>query len=200
MTSHRPMSVVRETARSDLPEDMDDDGNPTPEDRADFVVERLAQFIRDGRTVAGMPFKQWQQMARAEIADAVAQHELAAKNDEGVTRRLLFTFASAFVTIGFWGAAFSFGKTEYLFTAFICGLAGVLLFSVAVEWRVRKFLKKRRAGKRRTSLHNTEDLNRRIRRMERELDEYAKILDKSVKKIKAAALKKAKKSASVPFG
>lgn len=193
-------SIVRESARAELPEDMDADGNPTPEERADFVVERLAQFIRDGRTVAGMPFKQWQQMARAEIADAVAQHELANRDENLVTRRLLFTFASAFVTIGFWGAAFSFGKTEYLFTAFICGLAGVLLFAVAVEWRVRKFMKKRRARKRRQSLHHVEDLNRRIRRMERELEEYADVLDKSVSKIKKAALSKAKKAAKVPFG
>lgn len=197
-------SIVQESVRERVPLDMDADreggGNPTPEERSEFVVERLAQFIRDGRTVAGMPFRQWQQMARIEIADAIRQHELNTEREDGVTKRLLFTFASAFVTIGFWGAAFSMGKTEYLFTSFICAVAGVLLFSVAVEWRVRKFLKRRTARKRRQRLHNVEDLNKRVRRMETEMEAYADALEKSVAKLKAAAMETAKKKAAGPFG
>lgn len=192
-------SIVQESVRDRLPLDMDEGGNPTPEERSEFVVERLAQFIRDGRTVAGMPFRQWQQMARAEIADAIRQHELNQEREQGVTRRLLFTFASAFVTIGFWGAAFSFGKTEYLFTAFICGVAGLLLFGVAVEWRVRAFVKKRSARKRRQRLHHIEDVNKRIRKMETEMEAYADALEKSVDKLKKAALKTARKKANRPF-
>lgn len=192
-------SLVQESVRDRLPVDMDEGGNPTPEERAEFVVERLAQFIRDGRTIAGMPFRQWQQMARAEIADAVRLQDLNREHDEGVTRRLLFTFASAFVTIGFWGAVFSMGKTEYLFTALICGIAGALLFAVAIEWRVRKFFKRRTAIKRRKRLHKVEDLNKRVRKLETELDAYADALEESVAKLKAAALKTAKKKASSPF-
>lgn len=192
-------SIVQESVRERLPLDMDEGGNPTPEERSEFVVERLAQFIRDGRTVAGMPFRQWQQMARAEIADAIRQHELNQEHEEGVTRRLLFTFASAFVTIGFWGAAFSFGKTEYLFTAFICGVAGLLLFGVAVEWRVRKYFKKRNARKRRQRLHHIEDVNKRIRKMEVEMEAYADALEKSLEKLKKAAMKTARKKAKAPF-
>lgn len=199
MNHQAPPSLVQESVRERLPIDMDEGGNPTPQERAEFVVERLAQFIRDGRTVAGMPFRQWQQMARAEIADAIVQSDLSEERDEGVTKRLLFTFASAFVTIGFWGAAFSFGKTEYLFTAFICGLAGVILFSVTVEWRVRHFLKRRAAKKRRNRLHHAEDLNKRIGRLETELKVYAELLDKDIKTLKAEAQKKAKKKASSPF-
>ena len=200
-----PYSIVQESVRERLPRDMDGDvdganGNPTPEERGDFVVERLAQFIRDGRTVAGMPFRQWQQMARVEVADAIRQHDLNNEQDTGTTRRLLFTFASALVTVGFWGAVFSMGKTEYLFTAIICGISGLLLMAVAVEWRVRKFLKRRAMRKRRQRMHHVEDLNKRIRRMEKEMEAYADELEKSVEKMKRAAMKTAKKKAAGPFG
>ena len=50
-----------------LPEES---SRPSPEQRADFVVKRLEQFIREGRTVGeGMSLKQWMDMARYEIAN-----------------------------------------------------------------------------------------------------------------------------------
>ncbi len=131
-------SILQEAARDDLPENMDDQGNPTPEERAEYVIQRLAQFIRDGRSNDGMPFKQWQDMARAEIANAVVDATHKIQKDDVVTKRLLFTMASALVTIGFWGTAFAFNKVEYLFTAVICTLAGLILFSVALGWRGRQ--------------------------------------------------------------
>ena len=40
-----------------VPELTDD---PTPDERAEYVIRRLEQFIRDGRTVdEGMSFKIW---------------------------------------------------------------------------------------------------------------------------------------------
>lgn len=34
--------------------------NPTPEERADYIILRLEQFIRDGRTFSeGMNYKKW---------------------------------------------------------------------------------------------------------------------------------------------
>lgn len=162
------------------------DGTPSPEERAHFVVKRLEQFIRDGRTIAqGMSFRQWQTMARIEIANAIIAAENERQDDDVVTKRLLFMIASALVTIGFWGTLLSFDKAAYLPVAIICGGAGFCLFAVAGEWRIRKSLKARRAGQRALGLGRVENLTRRIKRMERQLKEEAKaleaVLDKAAK-------------------
>ena len=47
--------------------------NPTPEERAEYVVLMLEKFIRDGRKdEAGMSFRKWQTMAKSEIIIAIA--------------------------------------------------------------------------------------------------------------------------------
>ena len=56
------------------------EGNPTAQERADFVTRRLEQFIRDNRTAErGVNFRQWQAMARAEIINAIEDAELDAQ-------------------------------------------------------------------------------------------------------------------------
>ena len=68
---------------------------PSPDERAEYVILRLEQFIREGRTFAeGMSFKIWQSMAKVEIAIAIAEAELGQQKEEAVTKRLLFTFAA----------------------------------------------------------------------------------------------------------
>ena len=177
--------IVQENARDVLPESMDEAGNPTPEERANFVVERLAQFIRDGRTTDGMPFKQWQDMAKSEIVTTILDAQASVDKDDVVTKRLLFTFASALVTIGFWGASFAFDKVGYLITAVICTVAGIIMFSVAAEWRLRKVFKRRDARNRAETLHRVEKLNRRIRRMEKDLKDKAGHLERALKAVTA---------------
>lgn len=157
--------------------------NPSPDERAEYVIMRLEQFIREGRTFdEGMSFKIWQAMAKTEIAIAVAEAELGQQKDEGVTRRLLFTFAAALVTIGFWGTAVSLHKVAYLAGAVVIGLAGLILLGVAGEWRFRKWSQVRQANKRRKALARVEDLNRRIKRLEHDLEKEEKRLTKAVKK------------------
>src|SRR5690606_11164439 len=108
--------------------------NPTPEDRAEYVVLRLEQFIRDGRTIdEGMSFRKWQQMAKVEIANAVAEAEISQQKDDVVTKRLLFVAASAMVTVGFWGTAVSLHQGGHLWGAIVSGTAGFLLMAVACE-------------------------------------------------------------------
>lgn len=167
-------------------QDYDDepraDGTPKPDERARFVVLRLAQFIREGRTLAeGMPFRHWQKMAEVEIANAVMEAEASRQKDDVVTKRLLFVIAAAFVTIGFWGTAFAFEKASYAAVGLVCGAAGLVLFAVAGEWRLKKILRRRTARKRRQSLRRVEDLTRRIRAMERELDKRHKDVSKELR-------------------
>jgi len=155
--------------------------NPTPEDRATFVILRLEQFIREGRKIAeGMSFRKWQAMALTEIATNIADAQNEVQKDEVPINRFLFTTAAAMVTIGFWGTAVSVHKTGYLAAGLICLGAGIVMLAVAGEWKFRKFWRKRTADKRRTRLKNIENLNRRIKRLERELEREAKDLEKAL--------------------
>lgn len=156
--------------------------NPTPEERAEFVILRLEQFIREGRKVdEGMSFKLWQAMAKVEIANALAEAEAKSQKDDIVTKRLLFTFAAALVTVGFWGTAVSLHKVAYLAGGLVCLAAGLFLMGVAGEWRFRNWSKRRQARKRRAALARVEDMNRRIKRLEHQLEKEEKALKKKVR-------------------
>lgn len=156
---------------------------PSPEQRADFVVKRLEQFIRDGRTIAeGMSLKQWQDMARFEIANAVKAAENVSRDQDIVTRRLLFTVAASFVTVGFWGTLFAYDKVQYLPVAIIFGITGIILLAIVGEWRIMKYFRRHQARRREKSLHRVEDLTRRIKRMEKELKEEHRTLQSKLKR------------------
>ncbi|MFQ5763887.1 MAG: hypothetical protein ACE5GT_03070 [Rhodospirillales bacterium] len=157
--------------------------NPSAEERAEYVILRLEQFIRDGRNIdEGMSFKLWQAMAKVEITNAIAQAEANQLKDDKVTKRLLFTFAAALVTVGFWGTAVSLHKVGYLAGGLVCLAAGLVLMGIAGEWRFRKWNKRRQAEKRCQALAGVEDLNRRIKRLEHELEKEEKALKKKVRK------------------
>ncbi len=169
----------------------DANGNPTPDERADFVLKRLEQFIREGRKLnEGMSLRQWEEMAKMEIANALIAAENCHLEDNVVTHRLVISIAAALVTIGFWGTLVAFDKAGYLLTAAITSIAGFWLFAIAVEWRVRKHWKKRRAAKRLRALARVEDLTRRIRRLERELEEEEKELKEKAGKNLGGTLRK----------
>jgi len=176
-----------------------EDNNPTPEERADFILQRLEQFIRDGRTISeGMNLQQWQDMAKVEIANAIVDSQADAQDDDIVTKRLLFTFGASFTTIGFWGGLWAYDKAHYVAVAFLCGAAGMVMIGVALEWRFRKFWKRRKVKKRRLSLHRCQDLTRRIKKMEFELEKEEKKLKKNLKAVRKDA-KKASDQASLPL-
>ena len=164
--------------------------NPTPEDRAQFVILRLEQFIRDNRTLdKGMSFKVWQSMAKAEIASALADAENSQQKGNAITKRLLFTTAAALVTIGFWGTAVSLNRFDYIAGGIICLIAGVFLFGVVCEWQFRKLNKRSSAEMRTKNLRRVEELNKRIKRLEQDLEKQEEALEKELKaKARAAGL------------
>ena len=173
--------------------------NPTPEDRATYVILRLEQFIREGRKIAeGMSFRKWQAMALTEIATNIADAQNEAQKDEVPVNRFLFTVAAAMVTIGFWGTAVSVHKTGYLAAGLICLGAGIVMIGVAGEWKFRKFWRKRTAGKRRTRLKNIESLNRQIKKLERELERETKDLEKALSSTQKAKAKLGLDAVSMP--
>ena len=164
-----------------------DDNNPTPEERADFIMQRLEQFIRDGRTISeGMNLQKWQEMAKVEIANAIIESQTDAQDDDVVTKRLLFTFGASFTTIGFWGGLWAFDKAHYVAVAFLCGAAGMIMIGVALEWRFRKYWKRRKVGVRFGALRHSQDLTRRIKKLETDLEKEEKKLKKQLKEAKKA--------------
>jgi len=124
-----------------------------------------------------MSFERWKQMARSEIAIAIAEAEISQSRDELASKRVLFVAGAAMVTIGFWGAVASLGKIDYLLGAAICGLAGVILMMAVGQWRFRSWSERRQAKKRREALGRIENLNRRIKRLEKELGSEADDLE-----------------------
>jgi hypothetical protein len=167
-----PESVA--PARADIPA-----GNPTAQERADFVTRRLEQFIRENRTIdRGVNFRKWQAMARMEIINAIEDAELDSQKDDVVTRRLMFIAASSLVTVGFWGVAFAWGRVGYMAVALVCGLAALVLFAGALEWPIRRAVKRHARRRRGVALGRIEDLNARIRQMERELKREVRALER----------------------
>lgn len=162
--------------------------SPTPEERASFVVQRLEQFIRDGRTIdEGMSFKKWQVMAHEEITAAIADVEREVIREAPVTRRMLFVFGAAISTIGFWGAAVSMHNVGHVLAAAVCVTAGIALIFAAGEWKFRKFWARRQANLRRRNLDKLESLNKRVKTLLNELEDEAKDLEKELEQVKEAA-------------
>lgn len=169
---------------SRAPRTPDMPSTSTAEDRADYIVARLEQFIRDGRKdEQGMSFDKWKQMARSEISIAVAEAEMSQQHDELHSKRVLFVVAASMITIGFWGTVTSLDKLDYLIGAVICGLAGGLMLLAVGEWRFRSWAERRRARKRREILGRIESLNKRIKRLEKELEKEADEYDELLKKV-----------------
>lgn len=177
-----PRHLAPEELLQDHPK-VSRDGNPTPDERADFVVRRLEQFIREGRVAGeGMSLRQWQDMARGEIANAILEADLDRRHDATVSKRLLFTLGAAFTTLGFWGALWALGQVYYLISAVVCGLAGIVMLAVSAEWTVRRAYKRNTIAMRADTIRRVESLTRRIRRMERQLKDEADRLEKNVAK------------------
>ena len=167
-------------ANSQVPEHRE---HPTPEERAQCVIMRLEQFIREGRTIdEGMSLKKWQAMALTEIAVAIAEAEKCQDHEEINSRRVLFVAAVAMVTIGFWGTAVSFHHVGHLVAGIICAGAGAVLLLVIGHWRFRKWNNRRNVKERAKRLKRVENLNKRIKRLEMELVKEEEAIEEALRK------------------
>jgi len=159
--------------------------NPTPDEHAEYVIMRLEQFIRDGRTLdEGMSFRKWQTMAKTEIALAIAEAENSQNHDEINSRRALFISAAAMITIGFWGTAVSIHKVGELVGGLICLAAGLVMLISAGGFRYRKYKNRKDGIKRAHSLMRIENLNRKIKRLEKDLEAEEKKIEKKIDKLR----------------
>jgi hypothetical protein len=150
----------------------------SPEERADFVVKRLEEFIRDKKSPEGMNFKHWQALCKAEIAAAIAAAMKEQNQGDAALKRVLFAGAAALVTIGFWGTAVSLGRADYMIAGIVCFIAGIVFMAVAADWSLARWRAKRRARERMETLARVGDLDRRLRAIEKEREKDAEDADK----------------------
>ena len=151
---------------------------PSPEERAEFVVKRLEEFIREKKTPEGMSFKHWQALGKAEIASAIAAAVKEQTGGDASLKRVLFTGAAGLVTVGFWGMAVSLGRADYLLAGAVCFIAGIVFLGFLGEWSLSRWRDTRRARERMETLVRVGDLDRRLKALEKErekeLDEKKK--------------------------
>ena len=170
---------------SELKENKKSDFECTAAQHADFIVKRLEQFIRSGRSPnEGMSFKKWQNMAKLEITKSIIQAKQKHTKDEKLYSLMIFIIASALTTVGFWGAAVSLRKADLFFAAVACCSAGLLLLAAAIFIRFRGYRAREKKEERVTRLLRIESLNKRIKKLERELEAEETDRKKQIEKIK----------------
>lgn len=140
---------------------------PSPEERADFIVKRLEEFIREKKSPEGMNFKQWQALCKAEIASAIAAAVKEQTGGDATLKHVLFTGAAALVTVGFWGMAVSFGRADYLIAGIVCFVVGIAFLGFLGEWSYSRWQNKRRARDRMETLIRVGDLDKRLKALEK---------------------------------
>ncbi|OAN52713.1 hypothetical protein A6A04_15545 [Paramagnetospirillum marisnigri] len=157
--------------------------NPTPEQQTDYLVRKLEQTIRDNRTVKGMSFRTWQAIAREEIYNAMRANEKRQRQHDQTVNRLVLVAASSLVTIGFWGAMVAVNSAYGGVAAVITLVAGAALFFVTADWGIKRFVSGYAREKRAERLAHIEDLDKRIKRMERDMEKKAKWLKEKMEEI-----------------
>ncbi len=175
--------------------------NPAAEERAEGIVRRLEQFIRDNRTPeGGMRFRKWREMAFQEITDAVRDAENEWRRDQRFVDRFFWTSASALVTLGFWGVvvAVQHAPDRQSVALYLIG-AGALLFALLSAWGVRRINKFYKAGERRRLFHRVRSLDARLRQLIRHLEKRIESLEETLDEL-AETGKRAKRAPGPPSG
>ncbi|MGB0671148.1 MAG: hypothetical protein ACPGNT_06590 [Rhodospirillales bacterium] len=161
------------------------DSKADAEARADYVLKRLEQFIRDGKTFGeGMRFRQWQDMAKVEIVNALLEAEYRHFDRDKVTKRYLFVIGAAMVTLGFWGTAFAYGKVTHQAIAVVVSIVGVVVMLLAVEWRTKRYIADQTRRKRAEKLARIENLTKRIKQLEKYLEGEVERLEGEAEEIR----------------
>ena len=114
--------------------------NPTPTERADLIVKRLEQFIREGRTSQrGVAFKKWQEFAIDEVTNAIRDAERHWRGDHRFVTSALTIGAVALLTIGVWGSALAADMAPDRQTgALILMIAGGIMLIMVGVWSIRR--------------------------------------------------------------
>jgi hypothetical protein len=145
--------------------------DPTPAQRAEYMIRQLENFIRDKRTEKGLSFKTWQALAHAELTNAFTDHErqlLRVKQDR-LGRRILLVSVAAVVTIGFWGAVVTIDRHYGLLAAAIMTGAGVSLAFVLGELGARQMISQYRDRSRAKFFERIRDFDDQVKDLEKKM-------------------------------
>jgi hypothetical protein len=145
--------------------------DPSPQERADYLVRKLEQFIREGKTEHGMSFKTWQGMSRAELVNSFA--DIEARQDrrraDVTIRRMLIVAAAAIVTIGFWGTVMAVDRRYGWVAAVLLVVSGLILAGLALELGLRQALNRLSTRRRKAGFGRIADFDRQLKQLETEI-------------------------------
>ncbi len=145
--------------------------DPTPQQRADYLVRKLESFIREGKSEHGMSFKTWQAMARSELANAFTELErrqLRLRQDATGKRWILVGVTTA-VTIGFWGTVVAFDRHFGPLAGWVCTAAGGLVAVLGVEMVWRRISRQYRTIAREKGFERIEDFDTKLKKLEADI-------------------------------
>src|ERR1700689_4725395 len=144
--------------------------DPSPQHRADYLVRKLEQFIREGKTERGMSFKTWQALARAELTNAFADLEMrqARRRADLTMWRILIVGAASLVTIGFWGAVLTVDRRYGQVSAVLLTVAGLVLAALLLELGLRRALNRLTQQRRKAAFGRIEEFDRQLKKLEAE--------------------------------
>jgi ABC-type proline/glycine betaine transport system permease subunit len=145
--------------------------DPSPQHRADYLVRKLEEFIREGKTERGMSFRTWQALARVELTNAFADLEQrqARQRADLTMRRILIVGAASLVTIGFWGAVLTVDRRYGQVSAVLLTVAGLVLAALLLELGLKRALNRLTQRRRKAVFGRIEDFDRQLKTLEAEI-------------------------------
>jgi hypothetical protein len=166
--------------------------NPTPDERAQLIVGRLEQFIREGKAdEGGLPFKKWQELAVHEVNNAIRDAEHHWRQDNRFIDRGLLLGAASLITIGVWGTLLAFEMApDRQIAALILLAAGAVLFGLVSVWGIRRLDKYHQLGRRRDHFRRVFHYDRQLAQLDRDLENRLKELEKSLAEMSKGPLGK----------
>ena len=145
--------------------------NPTPTERADLIVKRLENFIREGRTSQhGVAFKKWQEFAIDEVTNAIRDAEKHWRRDHRFLTSALTIGAVALLTIGIWGSALAADMAPDRQTAaLILMIAGGTMLILISVWSIRRLDNFYKVSRRQSHIIRVSNFDRQLAKLEHEL-------------------------------
>lgn len=166
--------------------------NPTPRERADVIVKRLEQYIREGRSdQGGISFKKWQELAVHEVQNAILDAEKHWRQDQRFVTRGLAVGAVSLLTIGVWGTVLAADAAPDRQTAaLILILAGGLMMTVLGFWGVRRLDNFYQVSRRLDHLKRVFNFDRQLAQLDIDLEKRLKELEETLEEMTKGPLGK----------
>jgi hypothetical protein len=155
--------------------------NIKPEDRAQLVIKKLEQAIREkrigvgplvkGKQQRGMSYKQWQKEAQKEISNAIKDALREKDSQDAFFNRFLMIAGACLVALGFMGAYVAFGDVEKMFVASAGMALGISFLALGFEWIFRLTFKEVTKNIRDKRLQKIKSYDRQLKILESKLED-----------------------------